>query len=514
MDLKLVADFGCDLITQVQIDRLERLTGKPAHRFLRRGIFVSHRDFDNILDDFESGRKFYIYTGRGPSAGSLHLGHLVPFLFTAYLQQVFKVPVVIQITDDEKLLFRGCTREELKQNTESNIKDIIACGFDPTLTFVFSNFEYMGTLYPNVIEVQSRITNSQAFKTFGIKESDNIGRTSFCATQIAPVLSTSFPHLFGSAKIRCLVPQGVDQDPYFRLARDVAPKMNFPKPSLIHSRFMCSLRGPNEKMSSSDPFSAIFMSDTPPQIKKKINACFSGGRESKEEQLVHGADLDVDVAFQYLTYFLEDGDELKDIRSKYGPQSPTPSTNRLLTSDVKRRCIEVITQVVLNHQQIRNRQRITWDNLKATFKHIEEHGEEVDEEYRLQRHPFTVQKLNDVNENLRKRGLTVKDNILHVLNNRCVAIQPNEYPYDLEDGIKHWLVWGNPEYQMKNDDFLDLADEAIREEFSDKPVDLIWFQNPKVWQSIPDVLHVHLFTRPNNPGAGKQTERITFIERE
>lgn len=37
----------------------------------------------------------------------MHLGHLMPFIFTKYLQDAFNVPVVIQITDDEKYFHKG-----------------------------------------------------------------------------------------------------------------------------------------------------------------------------------------------------------------------------------------------------------------------------------------------------------------------------------------------------------------------------------------------------------------------
>lgn len=75
-------------------------------------------------------------------------------------------------------------------------------------------------------------------------------------------------------------------DPYFRLVRDNAGKMKLPspKPALIHSKFLTALGGPTGKMSSSEPNSAIFMSDTPKQIKTKINKyAFSGGQVSVEE---------------------------------------------------------------------------------------------------------------------------------------------------------------------------------------------------------------------------------------
>ncbi|CAN0316634.1 unnamed protein product, partial [Laminaria digitata] len=83
---KLVKSFGSSLITEDLVARVERVTGRRAHRFLRRGLFFSHRDLTQILDLYEAGKKFYLYTGRGPSSDALHLGHLVPFHFTKYLQ--------------------------------------------------------------------------------------------------------------------------------------------------------------------------------------------------------------------------------------------------------------------------------------------------------------------------------------------------------------------------------------------------------------------------------------------
>jgi Tryptophanyl-tRNA synthetase len=44
----------------------------------------------------------------------MHLGHLLPFIFTKYLQDAFKIPLVIQITDDEKYFFKGETTLEVE----------------------------------------------------------------------------------------------------------------------------------------------------------------------------------------------------------------------------------------------------------------------------------------------------------------------------------------------------------------------------------------------------------------
>lgn len=67
-------------------------------------------------------------------------------------------------------------------------------------------------------------------------------------------------------------------------------------------------------MSASDPNSSIYMTDKAGQIKNKINRHgFSGGQETEEEHRRLGGDPDVDVSYQYLSFFLEDDEELKKI---------------------------------------------------------------------------------------------------------------------------------------------------------------------------------------------------------
>ena len=145
--------------------------------------------------------------------------------------------------------------------------------------------------------------------------SDNIGKIHFGAIQAAPSFSNSFPQIFGTkSDIPALIPCAIDQDPYFRLTRDVAQKLRYPKPTLLHAKFFPALQGPQTKMSASDVNSSIYMNDTPNQIKNKVNRHgFSGGRETEEEHRRLGGNTDVDVSYQYLGFFLEDDEELAQI---------------------------------------------------------------------------------------------------------------------------------------------------------------------------------------------------------
>lgn len=54
------------------------------------------------------------------------------------------MPLVIQMSDDEKALWKGLDIDEAVRLSRENAKDIIAMGFDPSKTFIFSSMTYMG----------------------------------------------------------------------------------------------------------------------------------------------------------------------------------------------------------------------------------------------------------------------------------------------------------------------------------------------------------------------------------
>jgi len=409
---KLIDKFGSKPLTPYLLKRLENVTVKRGtvdrlHRFLRREIFFSHRDIEKIcelLEDWygispppEDGDMdetsancanvpttpcpFYLYTGRGPSSSAMHLGHLVPFLFTAWLQKAFRCPLVIQMTDDEKFLFKGEYSSEnagdkgdadphrtgdnlnhFASLTIENAKDIIACDFIKDKTFIFSDLDYVGRMYPNIVRIWKAVTVNQVNGVFGFDASSNIGKVAFPAIQAAPSFGSSFPNVLGGANgnastLGCLIPCAIDQDPYFRLTRDIAHKLvprHHPlqgKPALIHSKFFPPLQGAQGKMSSSDTNSAIFLTDTPEEIEKKIKVhAFSGGQETKKLQEELGANLEVDVSYQWLRFFLEDDDELSRIGEEYG----NGKGEYWSTGKVKAKLVDVLKELVADHQERRN----------------------------------------------------------------------------------------------------------------------------------------------------------------
>lgn len=347
---KLIDTFGSQRIDEALLQRFEKVTGHKPHRLLRRGMVFSHRDLNLILDKYEKGIPFFLYTGRGPSSDSMHVGHTIPFEFTKYLQDVFDVPLVIMLTDDEKFFHsQKLSLKDTHRFALQNAMDIIAVGFDPKKTFIFADTDFVDGGYSaafngNVRELGKRTTNNQIKGTFGFTDSNNIAEFAFPAMQSASAFATSFPFIFGPepkkvAKIPCLIPCAIDQDPYFRQCRDIAPRLNYIKPAIIHSVFLPSLRGSESKMSASDVDSSIFLSDTNNQIKKKVGKAFSGGQDTRELHREIGGRTKIDVPFQYLIFFLEDDDQLERIRVAY-------EKGEMESGDMKRTCTEELQAYV------------------------------------------------------------------------------------------------------------------------------------------------------------------------
>lgn len=244
---RLSEQFGTDLIGPELIERFERVTKHKAHHWIRRGIVFSSQSLTELLDDVEAGRPVYIYTGRGPSSESMHLGHLVPFEFTRYLQEALNCMVVIQMSDDEKFLFKGgVNAEDLEYYhglSRKNARDIIACGFDPEKTLIFSNLESnQGKLYFNNVLISNSFTVNQIKGIFGLGEglpdsviehlktvqtedeqlrsdldlvlkkfsstSNTIGQAMWPVYQMGPALCTSFNHMFVPAIKHALTTNG------------------------------------------------------------------------------------------------------------------------------------------------------------------------------------------------------------------------------------------------------------------------------------------------------------------
>ncbi len=341
---KLIKKFGTQVLDEKILKRIKKHTG-DLHPMLKRGIFYSHRSLDWVLSEYEKGNEFVLYTGRGPS-GHTHLGHLMPWIFTKHLQDKFNAKLIFQLTDDEKFLLKeGFSIENARNYAYENALDIIALGFDPKKTEIFLDTEYIKHLYNLAIRVAKKVTFSTAKAVFGFNNSTNIGLIFFTCIQSAPAFIESERQ---GKEVPCLIPCAIDQDPHFRVTRDVATALGYPKPALVHCKFFPSLSG-YDKMSASLPESSIYTTEKEDVVRKKISKAFTGGQATVEEQKKLGGNPDICPIHQYLYYIFEEDD------GKLKKQYEDCRSGALLCGDHKKYLADKVVAFLEKHQENREK---------------------------------------------------------------------------------------------------------------------------------------------------------------
>lgn len=343
---RLVKEFGINPLNSELLERIKKYS-KELHFMLRRQVFFAHRDLPWLLDEYEKGNKFFLYTGRGIS-GDTHIGHLVPWIFTKWLQDKFQADLWFHFPDDEKFMFRqDLSFEEVQKYTYENMLDVIALGFDAKKTKFLIDTKHAGIMYKEAIKVAKKITFSTVKAVFGFSNETNVGSCFYTAMQAVPCF---LPSVLAGKNIPCLIPLGIDQDPHFRISRDILPKLGYYKPSIIHAKFLSGLKQYGSKMSTSDPDSTIWTTDSPEQVQFKImKHAFSGGQATAAEHKEKGGNPDIDVSFQWLNYFFEPDDKkIEEIRQNY-------KSGSLSTSELKAYLVNKINLFLKEHQLAREK---------------------------------------------------------------------------------------------------------------------------------------------------------------
>ena len=122
----------------------------------------------------------------------------------------------------------------------------------------------------------------------------------------------------------------------------------FLQPSSTYHRLMRGLDG--DKMSSSRPSSAIFLSDDENTIRKKVLSAKTGGRVSLEEQRKYGGEPDKCMVYElFLYHLIEDDKEMEDIYRDC-------REGRLVCGECKRMAIDLLIELLREIRKNRGRE--------------------------------------------------------------------------------------------------------------------------------------------------------------
>ena len=349
---KLEKEFGMEPFGPMA----KKLPDPPI--YMRRGVVFGHRDFGRIAECISKRKPYVMLTGLMPS-GKFHLGHKMLADQIIYYQQ-HGARICLCVADIEAYNMRLASLPELRRTAvEEYLMNYIALGLKPkNCDFYFQserskNAEKSNAYYRLIGMAAQKITFNEMSAVYGELSP---GKIMSVLTQVADILHPMLPEFEG--RVPVVVPVGADQDPHIRLSRDIAARFSgrggydFILPSATYHKFMPGLKGVETKMSSSDPFSYIALTDSPKAAKDKImKYAFSGGGNSVEEHRKRGGNTSVDIAYHMLFYMLEPDDrKLAKIKQDY-------ESGRMLTGELKQILAGKLMEFLEKHHEAREKAR-------------------------------------------------------------------------------------------------------------------------------------------------------------
>jgi len=328
--------------------------------FRRKKIFAQ-RDFSRILDAIKQKKPFVMMTGLMPT-GKFHIGHAILAQQFVFYQNL-GAKLYIAVADIEAYHAREQSLEESREKAiDQYITNYIALGLKPKNCEIYfqSQRSKDGKKSNAYYRLQNLLARHATYNEFrAVYGEITPGKMLSGLLQASDMLHPQLQEFEGPVPV--VVPVGVDQDPHIRLARDLASRIKTPKFIQISSTYHFFVPGLNGgKMSSSDPTSFIALTDDEKTVAKKVmKYAFSGGQPTIEEHRKKGGNPDIDVSYQWLTFFEEDDNKLKRIYEDY-------KSGKLLTGELKQILIEKLTKFLKDHQQKREKAKDQID--KFLFK--------------------------------------------------------------------------------------------------------------------------------------------------
>ena len=252
-----------------------------------------------------------ILTGDRPT-GKLHLGHFVGSLRRRVeLQNTGEFDkIFVMIADAQALTDNADNPEKVRQNVIEVALDYLSVGLDPTKTTIFIQTQVpelceLAFYYMNLVTV-SRVQRNPTVKTEikmrNFEQSIPVGFFCYPISQASDI--TAFK--------ATTVPVGEDQAPMIELTREIVNRFNnIYGPTLVEPEILLPdnaacmrLPGTDGKAKMSKSLgNCIYLSDTPKEVKKKVNSMYTDPEHLTIDSPGH---LEGNCPFIYLDAFCSD----------------------------------------------------------------------------------------------------------------------------------------------------------------------------------------------------------------
>ena len=282
---------------------------------------------DPDLESWMSGPR-RVLTGDTPT-GQLHLGHYVGSVRRRVEMQESHTCYFL-IANMHAFTTRADDPESIRRDSLEIVRDWLAMGIDPERSAMFlqtevpaiSELTYLFAMLLPFNRVMRNPTLKDEIKVKGLGENYSFGFPLYAVGQTADILAF---RAHG-------VPVGQDQVPHIELTREVARRFNqlycgvdehaadadhealggvFPVPEADVGTVGRLIGTDGRQKMSKSLNNAIFITDTPKQVKKKLGKLYTGRQDPNEP-----GDID-NALFDYVRTFIPDRERVAELERAY-----------------------------------------------------------------------------------------------------------------------------------------------------------------------------------------------------
>lgn len=262
---------------------------ESPHPYILTGQIVGSRDADLFMQALTDGERCKVVTAMAAD-GPMHLGHAALGNLLIYFQSL-GAEVSIGFRDESG------NPETARRDVLERLLSLAAGGLDLERTDAYLQLD-RSAVVETAFTLGEATPLSVLNSALGLRLSSSATETFLPLLRLADILHVQQPEAGGPC--RTLVIDGIGGDVYVRMARNIADRFGFIRPSALYLRMMRNLTTYEDPgtgsaiavMTNAVPQGRIAGDDSPEDMRRRISRAYTGGRQTLEEQRQRGGNPD------------------------------------------------------------------------------------------------------------------------------------------------------------------------------------------------------------------------------